>query len=242
MKPMISTRTHGIVDYAAAAALAAAPRLLGWDRRMTRAMDFAALGTVAYAHLTDYELGAYPLLSMKQHLAVDALEGATFLSAAWMLEDEPRQVRWALAGYGLFALAAAALTDRQAGGHPQDRHSGGHRTASGAWVMDEVEQENREDTMDAHSSMGDRVHAGEWARAREPEFRRHIAEVGRDSHGGPGDGRDSLGGHDWRQARDQRGSARLSRTLGSAAPRETEELRRVQYTDARQGYLHGQGI
>lgn len=261
---MISSRTHGIVDYVAAAALAAVPRLLGWDRRMTRAMDFAALGTVAYAHLTDYELGAHPLLSMKQHLAVDALEGATFLAAAWMLEDEPAPVRWTLAGYGLFALSAAALTDRQAGGHPGDRRSGGRRVASGAWIMDGGDDNDRNDEEDWEDAMdyreqtraggrtgsgmmhdgrlGDRVGASDWGSQAGPEFRRHIAEVGRDQEGRDRDGRDNLGGHDWRQARDQRGSARLSRTLGSKADRPAEELRRVQYTDARQGYLHGQGI
>lgn len=247
---MIPSRVHGILDYTSAFALAAVPRLLGWDRRMTGVMDIAALGTATYAHLTDYELGAYPLLSMRHHLAIDALEGVTFLSAAWMLEDEPPQVRWVLAGYGLFALAAAALSDRSAAGHPRDRLSGGHRTATGAWIMDGVEEENRkeghwEDDMTDRRELGDRVRETEWRRARGPEFHRHIAEVGRDQNG-VSDGRSAMADRDWRQARHGTGDGtRLNRAFvgaGGNAPGDREEIRRVRYGDARQSYLRGQGL
>ncbi|ACI97826.1 hypothetical protein [Rhodospirillum centenum] len=177
MRPPISSHTHGLIDYAAAAAFAAVPRLFGWDRMMTRTMDAAALGTVAYAHLTDYEAGAVPVLSMRQHLAVDALEGATFLAAAWMLDEEPPAVRWTLAGFGAFALLASGLTRRQAGGHPGDFLSspgaarGGHRTRAGAWVMD-ADGEDR--TMHLPSGRGRRPETA-GRQPRGPEFRRHIA-------------------------------------------------------------------
>lgn len=174
MRPPISSRTHGIIDYAAAAAFAAVPRLFGWDRTMTRAMDAAALGTVAYAHLTDYELGAVPLFSMRQHLAVDALEGVTFLSAAWMLDEEPPAVRWALAGFGAFALLASGLTRREADGHPGDlRQAGsGRRTRTGAWVMDTDGQDRTLRLPAGRERQAEQA----WRRQRGPEFRRHIAE------------------------------------------------------------------
>jgi hypothetical protein len=76
----------------------------------------AGLGTAAYSLMTRYEWGVGDgPLSMREHLALDGLQGAAFCLAAALLEDEPREVRLALAGYGLFALAAAALTDGEAG-------------------------------------------------------------------------------------------------------------------------------
>lgn len=113
---MIPTRVHGLLDWLSAAALLAGPRLLGWRPGLRRALDAAALGTAGYSLATRYEWGlAQGPLSMREHLALDAAQGLAFCLAATALEDEPREVRLALAGYGLFALAAAALTDRRPG-------------------------------------------------------------------------------------------------------------------------------
>ena len=50
---------------------------------------------------------------MREHLALDALQGAAFCTAAAVLDREPPEVRLFLAGYGLFALAAATLTEAE---------------------------------------------------------------------------------------------------------------------------------
>ncbi|WP_415146993.1 MBL fold metallo-hydrolase [Limimaricola cinnabarinus] len=50
---------------------------------------------------------------MRDHLVLDALQGAGFCTAAALL-DEPAKVRGALGAYGLFSIAAALLTDRPA--------------------------------------------------------------------------------------------------------------------------------
>lgn len=110
---MIPTRVHGLLDWLSAAALVTAPRLLGWRPGLRRALDGAALGTAAYSLATGYEWGAVDALSMEEHLALDTLQGAAFCAAAALLDEEPREVRLILASYGLFALAAAALTDRR---------------------------------------------------------------------------------------------------------------------------------
>ena len=113
---MIPTRVHGALDYLSAAALLAGPRLLGWSPGLSGPLAAAGVGTAGYSLATRYEWGvADAPLSMREHLALDAVQGLAFCAAAALLEDEPREVRLTLAGYGLFALAAAALTDREPG-------------------------------------------------------------------------------------------------------------------------------
>lgn len=244
---MISTRTHGIIDYAVSAALFATPRLLGWDRTATRVMDGAAVLSTAYAHLTDYELGAYPLLSMKQHLAVDALEGAAFLAAAWMMDDEPDAVRGVMAGYGLFALGAALLTDREPKGHPGDlasafggghgmdeANSGGRRTRGGAWVMDD-DQEDTTMHLDDRSPAQGRADLAEreWRQARRPA----PAAMGA-NNAGNGQGASDLRAREWQRARPDGSAAQKAsagRNTHSSDPRLGPQ-------DARRGYMAGQGI
>lgn len=246
----ISTRTHGWLDHASALALFAVPRLLGWDRGVRRFTDLAALGTVAYARLTDYEAGSVPVLSVKQHLAVDLMEGATFLSAAYMMKDEAPQVRWALAGYGLFALAAGAMTEPYARSGHRPRRIGrtsgsGRRTGSGAWVMDDVlnEQdgpENMEETMDRtqQTAGSNRVGESEWRQSRRATYDttlRARADVGRNAN--PGIGGNSVGTAEWRQSTEHR-----RHDMATAGSGSHESSGKLGPLDARRGYRDGQGI
>src|SRR5581483_4624506 len=64
MKP-ISTRTHGIIDYAFAGALIALPFLLRWDRRAARLSLGAGLATLGVSMMTNYECGLVRLLPMR---------------------------------------------------------------------------------------------------------------------------------------------------------------------------------
>lgn len=109
---MIPTRAHAVLDYLSAGTLIFAPPLLGWRSGLLAA---AGLGTAGYSAMTRYEGGLMGKLSMREHLALDAAQGAAFCAAALVLDKERREVRLALAGYGLFALAAAALTEH----HPR---------------------------------------------------------------------------------------------------------------------------
>jgi len=108
---MIPTRVHGVLDYLTAGTLLALPRMLGWSDRVTRLMTGAAVGTLGYSLMTRYEMGLVKLLPMRMHLALDAMSGAAFCAAPWMLPDEPDEVKQALVGLGLFELVAA-LTSR----------------------------------------------------------------------------------------------------------------------------------
>lgn len=109
-KPM-STRVHGALDYLTAGALVAAPRLLGWDGRVTRLLTYAGTGAAAYSLLTRYEWGALKVLPMPAHLLLDAGSGALMVAAPFTLvQHEGEAIAAALIGVGLFELTVAALT------------------------------------------------------------------------------------------------------------------------------------
>ncbi|WP_299819687.1 MBL fold metallo-hydrolase [uncultured Jannaschia sp.] len=109
---MIPPRLHAALDALSAAALVAAPRILRWNRRLHAPLAAAGAGVAAYSLLTRYDRPSTAPLSMSEHLALDALQGAGFCAAAAMLKHEPPEVRGLLAGYGLFSIAVALLTDR----------------------------------------------------------------------------------------------------------------------------------
>src|SRR5918993_4750179 len=104
------THVHGVVDYVVGATLAILPRALGWSGAPARLLEGAGVGAIGYSLLTNYELGVVKVLSMKAHLALDALSGGMLIGAAAMLEDEDEDVRATLVGIGLFEIAAALTT------------------------------------------------------------------------------------------------------------------------------------
>jgi hypothetical protein len=107
---IISTRMHGVLDYLTAGALMVAPRALGWSAGVTGMMTGAALGTIGYSALTNYELGLARVLPMRAHLALDALSAALFCGGPLLFPDEQAHVRASLAGIGLFELAVTLLS------------------------------------------------------------------------------------------------------------------------------------
>jgi len=226
---MLSTRAHGALDYASALALFIVPRALGWDRKVRRLTDLAAIGTVAYAQATRYELGSAHLLDMKRHRVIDAAQGLAALAVSASLRDQPPHVRWSLAGYGLFTLVATALTEPRAySGSPMT--DTGRRTSSGAWVMyDEDREMSDEDTLhlpDTPPAGRQRTNEYEWRQAQGPEFRRHVAEVGRGvATNGQGKGR--MAEIEWRQARAPRSFVQLGQGTHQTTPHlSPHELRR----------------
>jgi hypothetical protein len=117
---LVSTKTHGVIDYLSVPLLLAAPRVLGWSPAATRFLTVAAAGTFAYSLLTRYELGAKPLLPMKAHLAIDAVNGATTMALPWLLGGRSGAEKWALLGIGAFELGAALTTETEPQAVPVD--------------------------------------------------------------------------------------------------------------------------
>ena len=83
---MVSTKTHGILDYLTGTTLLAAPKVLGLEDMpsSSRALKLDGGGAIAYSLLTDYELGVAKLLPMPVHLALDAASGALLASSPWL--------------------------------------------------------------------------------------------------------------------------------------------------------------
>ena len=108
---IIPTRLHAAVDYAWGAALLLAPRLLRLraDSAEARVAQAAGLGAIAYAALTDYELGLVPALSMREHLALDVAGGAMLAASPWLFGFAGR-IQGPHLAFGLFAVAAGLTT------------------------------------------------------------------------------------------------------------------------------------
>ncbi len=83
----IPTRVHGVLDYIHGAALLTAPELLQTkdEPRATLVSRLAGGGATAYTMMTDFELGAVKAMSMRAHLALDALSGTLLAGAPWLL-------------------------------------------------------------------------------------------------------------------------------------------------------------
>jgi len=124
MNRPISTKAHGILDYATAGLLLVLPRAMGWSKAVTRLMDGAGMGAVGYSLLTRYELGVAKVLPMKAHLTLDALSGGMLVGAAVLMDDEEPEVRSTLAALGLFEIAAAVATEPRS---PLERGQCGRR-------------------------------------------------------------------------------------------------------------------
>ena len=107
---VISTKTHGILDYMTVGFALAFPRVLRCSNEFTNAVTMIALGKLGYAMMTKHELGAAKLIPMKAHLAMDAVGGATLAALPFLMDEEnPAAVACAV-GMGLFDIAAAPIT------------------------------------------------------------------------------------------------------------------------------------
>ena len=113
---MISTRTHGVLDYLTGGTLLAVPGLLGLKDvpASARVLRLAGGGAALYSLLTDYELGALRVLPMPVHLAMDAASGALLASSPWLFgfaSEGPRHwVPHVLAGATEMLAAATTRT------------------------------------------------------------------------------------------------------------------------------------
>ena len=108
---VISTKTHGVVDYVGGLALLLAPYLFGFEDQGIAASIPQALGVIILAQsvLTRYELGLLKVVPMKMHLLMD-YAASLFLAASPFLfgfADEPANV-WMphlIVGLGYFAIS-----------------------------------------------------------------------------------------------------------------------------------------
>jgi hypothetical protein len=109
----ISTRTHGVLDYATGVLLIAAPWLFGFSDAGLAAWIPIGVGIalLAASLMTDYELGAVRAIPMPAHLAMDGLEGVLLIASPWLFGFADR-IWWPHVVVGLLELGAAMMTER----------------------------------------------------------------------------------------------------------------------------------
>ncbi len=105
---MISTRLHGALDYATAAALAGLSASRALPGPVRGVLGASAAVHAGYALLTDYEAGLSPRLTVRRHLALDALGGGVLCAAGLLMRRQPGPARAVLFAAGLSELAIAA--------------------------------------------------------------------------------------------------------------------------------------
>jgi hypothetical protein len=107
---MITTRLHGAVDYAVASLLGTLATSSSLPPPVRATLGTASLSHTGYSVLTDYEAGLSPRLTMRQHLALDALAGAALCGAGLLMRRQPAGARALLVAVGLSELAVVALS------------------------------------------------------------------------------------------------------------------------------------
>jgi hypothetical protein len=107
---MIPTRLHGAIDYAVAALLGGLSASRSLPSPVRGVLGAAGAYHTSYAVVTDYEAGLRPALTMRQHLALDALGGAALCGAGLLMRRQPSGARALLVAAGLSELAVVALS------------------------------------------------------------------------------------------------------------------------------------
>lgn len=119
----ISTKTHGILDYAVGLLLILSPWIFGFYRGGAESWVPIILGagTILYSLITNYELSATKTISMKTHLTLDLLAGVFLAASPWLFGfAEFVFLPHLLIGIG--EIGAALMTEKEPG-YAQVSHS-----------------------------------------------------------------------------------------------------------------------
>jgi hypothetical protein len=122
---MISTKTHGVMDYVVAVLLIASPWLFGFHEHRASTLIPIALGiaTICYSMITDYEMSITKVLTMRGHLILDMLSGAVLAASPWIFGFSDYVYMPHLV-FGVAEIAIAAMTDPiPSGAHSGNTHS-----------------------------------------------------------------------------------------------------------------------
>lgn len=107
----LSTRVHGVLDYAVGLLLVFLPRLFGFQTGGYEEKIPVILGVsaIAYSLITRYEYGLFKVLPFKLHLGLDVASGLVLASSPWLFGFADRVWGPHLC-FGLFEIVAAAIT------------------------------------------------------------------------------------------------------------------------------------
>jgi hypothetical protein len=110
----ISTRAHGLIDYAWATTAGTLPTMMHGATSTARLVRTAAVAASANAMVTNYEGGVLRMMPMRLHLAVDVMLGAALMLAPWFLPRAERRYAAFPIVLGAAALVASMLTKKDA--------------------------------------------------------------------------------------------------------------------------------
>jgi hypothetical protein len=114
---IITTKVHGFLDYPWGILLIASPWIFGFDDAGQAAkMVPIVLGILMLAGslMTDYELGAVRVFSMRTHLVIDMLSALFLIASPWLFGFSDRVYQPHVI-IGAIQLVLALLTSKQPG-------------------------------------------------------------------------------------------------------------------------------
>ena len=110
---VISTRTHGVIDYVMSIIIMGSPWLMEFalNRAETWVPVIVGIAGLVYSICTNYELGLVKAISMRTHLALDFVSGVLLALSPWI---------FGFASYiylphlilGIIEIGAAVVTER----------------------------------------------------------------------------------------------------------------------------------
>lgn len=108
---IISTKTHGILDYLMGVLLIASPWIFGFATGGAEQWIPIILGAGAmvYSMMTNYELGVFRTLSMKTHLNLDLMAGLLLAVSPWLFGFSDRVIAPHLI-LGILEMGVALMT------------------------------------------------------------------------------------------------------------------------------------
>jgi hypothetical protein len=110
---LISTKTHGVLDYLMSILLIISPWLFDFNNNSPAQALPITLGIVMFvmSFCTDYELGGVKIIRMRTHLIVDVITGLLLAFSPWLLNFS-EEVYLPHLILGLAEVGAAMITDR----------------------------------------------------------------------------------------------------------------------------------
>lgn len=116
MPDPISTRAHGVIDYAWIAAARALARAVENATQTARLVRNASTAAGLVSMTTDYEMGIVRLIPMRAHLALDYALCAVLLVSPLFLRRAERRAAVVPVALGVAGVVTALLTRRDAFG------------------------------------------------------------------------------------------------------------------------------
>lgn len=114
----ISTRTHGIIDYAWTTTAGTLPQMMDGATATARLVRNASTAAGFNSMVTNYEAGVVRVLPMKAHLALDFVMCAALIIAPFLLPRSERRYAAIPVALGAIGLLTTMLTDTKS---PQER-------------------------------------------------------------------------------------------------------------------------